>query len=245
MHPVAGEPAAEPPNRSGICESPVVRPESKSSGPEQRAPAASPARLGSPDDETLAANAAAGDGAAFETLVVRYQDRVFNLLYRMMGAEDEAEDLAQETFLKAYRALGSFRQGSKFYTWLFRIAVNTGYSRGRQVTRRRSVEGVSLDGAHGNGDGDDGQAVGRVAEAPEATRPDEEMTRKDVRERVREGLAELEEDYRTVLLLRDMEGLDYSAIAETLSISRAAVKSRLHRARQELARILKDLEPGG
>lgn len=243
MPPVAGEPAAEPPNRWEICESPVVRPESKSSGPEQRAPAVAPARLGSPDDETLAAKAAAGDDAAFETLVVRYQDRVFNLLYRMMGAEDEAEDLAQETFLKAYRALGSFRQGSKFYTWLFRIAVNTGYSRGRQVTRRRSVEGVSLDGAHGNGDEE--QAVGRVAEAPEATRPDEEMARKDVRERVREGLAELEEDYRTVLLLRDMEGLDYSAIAETLSISRAAVKSRLHRARLELARILKDLGPAG
>jgi RNA polymerase sigma-70 factor, ECF subfamily len=96
-------------------------------------------------DEDLVARALTSDGAAFEALVVRYQDRVFNLLLRMTGSENEAEDLAQETFLKAYRALATFRRGSKFYTWLFRIAVNTGYSRGRQVVRRQRVEGVSLD----------------------------------------------------------------------------------------------------
>ncbi|MCW8132589.1 MAG: sigma-70 family RNA polymerase sigma factor [Planctomycetota bacterium] len=197
---------------------------------------------GKAEDEALVAKAAQGDAEAFETLVLRYQDRVYSLLCRLSGSEEDAEDLAQETFMKAYRALGSFRQGSQFYTWLFRIAVNTSYSRGRQVQRRRKHEGVSLDAQHG--DGEDGRALGETAAAP-AEAPEARMEKEHVRQRVRDGIAQLDSDYRAVLLLRDMDGLDYDAIAETLEITRAAVKSRLHRARLELARILKDLKPEG
>ena len=192
-------------------------------------------------DEGLVLKAASGDGSAFEQLVLRYQDRVFNILMRMCGSADEAEDLAQETFLKAYRALNSFRQGSSFYTWLFRIAVNTSFSRRRQEGRRKSHEVMRLDAA--GTDGEDGEKSLRevVADRSAENDPTGNLEKEHIRQRVKEGLEQIDPDYRTILILRDMEGLDYDAIAETLSITRAAVKSRLHRARQEMARILKDL----
>ncbi|MCY3020988.1 MAG: sigma-70 family RNA polymerase sigma factor [Planctomycetota bacterium] len=184
--------------------------------------------------------AALGAAAAFDILVLRYQDRVFNMLARMCGSADEAEDLAQETFLKAYRALDAFRQGSKFYTWLFRIAVNTAFSRRRQDGRRKSHEAARLD-APGSSAGEGEQTMREtVADAGEND-PARRLEKEQLKQRVRDGLARIEPDYRSILVLRDIEGLDYDAIAETLSISRAAVKSRLHRARQELARLLKDL----
>lgn len=215
-----------------------MAPESKSVATERLE-----ARPATPGDAELVDRAVRGDGPAFEELVIRYQDRVYNLLSRMTGSAEEAEDLAQETFLKAYRALSTFRKGSKFYTWLFRIAVNAGYSRGRKQVRRQRVEGVRLD-APAHGDGDEPGSWGDRMAASTAG-PTEQLEQRQLKERVQEGLAQLEDDYRAVILLRDMEGLDYDAIAEALNISYAAVKSRLHRARLELARILKDLRPEG
>lgn len=221
--------------------------ESKGLEPGRPTSAAAGAAGSADQDEILAERAVAGDRNAFEALVVRYQDRVYSLLTRLCGSESEAEDLAQETFLKAYRALSGFRRGSKFYTWLFRIAVNTGYSRGRQLVRRQRLEVASLDAPvadpDGSGEGSAGWSATVTGPADEG--PERAMEREWVRARVQQGLAQLEEDYRAVVLLRDMEGLDYAAIAETLDISRAAVKSRLHRARSELARILRDLRPDG
>ena len=191
-------------------------------------------------DEDLAQLAAGGNTDAFDTLVFRYQDRVFNTLARICGSQDEAEDLAQETFLKAYRALNGFRQGSKFYTWLFRIAVNTALSRRRQDVRRKTKEGVRLD-APGSA-GDDDKNLKEVIADRTGSDPVEQMDKEMIRQRVRDTLDKIDPDYRAILLLRDMEGLDYEAIAETLEISRAAVKSRLHRARLEMAKFLKDLQ---
>ena len=191
-------------------------------------------------DEDLVQSVLAGNSDAFDELVVRYQDRVFNTLARMCGSTQEAEDLAQETFLKAFRALASFRQGSKFYTWLFRIAVNTGFSRRRQEVRRKSREGARLDGGSGKS-GDDDLSLEAVIPDRKDTDPAALMEQEQIRIRVRAGLEEIDEDYRSILVLRDVEGMDYETIAETLDITIAAVKSRLHRARQELARILKDL----
>lgn len=194
----------------------------------------------SPDsDEDLVQRVLAGNSDAFDDLVVRYQDRVFNTLARMCGSPQEAEDLAQETFLKAFRALGSFRQGSKFYTWLFRIAVNTGFSRRRQEVRRKVHEGGRLD-AGGNNDGDELSLEAVIPDRKE-TDPAQILEREALRARVREGLQQIDTDYRAILILRDIEGMDYESIAESLDITTAAVKSRLHRARLELARILKDL----
>jgi RNA polymerase sigma-70 factor (ECF subfamily) len=216
-----------------------MAPESKSVATERL-----DARPKAASDDELVDRATRGEGEAFEELVIRYQDRVYNLLLRLTGSADDAEDLAQETFLKAYRALGSFRRGSKFYTWLFRIAVNAGYSRGRKQVRRQRVEGVSLDAPSKSGGEDESTAWGdRMASA--TADPTEELEQRQLRERVQEGLAQLEEDYRSVILLRDMVGMDYGAISEALNISYAAVKSRLHRARLDLARVLKDLKPEG
>ena len=180
-----------------------------------------------------------GDAAAFDVLVQRYQDRVFNMLARMCGSAEEAEDLAQDTFVQAYRSLASFKLDSKFYTWLFRIAVNKGLSRRRQDVRRRAHEGARLDAPVG---GTEEHTLGAVVAERTPSDPSKQLDRELVRQRVREGLQEIDGDYRAILVLRDIDGLDYDAIADTLSITRAAVKSRLHRARLEMARILKDLK---
>ena len=191
-------------------------------------------------DSALVERAARGDGEAFEEIVCRYQDRIYNLLYRMTGSTDDAEDLAQETFMKAYRAITTFRRGAQLFTWLYRIALNEAYSHGRKGRRRREVEGVSLDAKTG------GEEAGRndliaSAQGP-ALSPARILETAAGQERVQKAISELDEEYRTVVLLRDMEGLDYGQIAELTGATRAAVKSRLHRARLELARKLKDLK---
>jgi RNA polymerase sigma-70 factor (ECF subfamily) len=192
-------------------------------------------------DEQLVRSALLGNTNAFDALVLRYQDRVYNLLARSCGSEEEAEDLAQETFLRAYRALSAFRQGSKFYTWLFRIAVNAAFSRRRQETRRRRHETGRLD-APGDDRGPTGQVALRdVLPDPAGGDPAAGLEKEQLRQRVHEGLQQLDQEYRSIVVLRDIEGLDYGTIAEMLALSLAAVKSRLHRARLELARVLKDL----
>ena len=192
-------------------------------------------------DEMLVKRAVEGQTAAFDQLVVRYQDRVFNILLRMSGSPVDAEDLAQETFFKAYKALGSFRQGSRFYTWLFRIAANTSFSKRRQEVGRRKHEGGSLDATGGNGDHGESSLAAMIPGSSDSD-PARQLDKKLLRESVLNGLRELDEDYKAVLILREIEGMDYDSIADTLSLSRAAVKSRLHRARLEMARILRHLK---
>lgn len=203
--------------------------------------------MGSQDsDEDLVELASQGNVDAFETLVGRYQDRVFNLLARMNGTEDGVEDLVQETFIRCWRALGTFRRGSRFYTWLYRIALNAGYTQRRDLSRRRKHEAGSLDanvGGQGSGGDDSNEAFGKLIPDTRESNPLQSIETDQVRQRVREGLDELDEDYRRILVLRDIDGMDYDTIADTLLISRAAVKSRLHRARKELAQVLKDLKP--
>jgi RNA polymerase sigma-70 factor, ECF subfamily len=203
--------------------------------------AQAPVRAKPDSDEDLVNRTTAGEVQAFDVLVERYQDRVFNILARMCGSAEEAEDLAQDTFMQAYRALASFKQGSKFYTWLFRIAVNRGFSKRRQDVRRRTHEGGRLDAPAGRGE-DKEQTLGAIVAERQSSDPAKRLDQELIKERVREGLREIDDDYRSILVLRDIEGLDYDAIAETLGITRAAVKSRLHRARQEMARLLKDLK---
>jgi len=186
------------------------------------------------EDLGLLARARGGDGEAFDAIVLRYQDRVYNLLLRLCASASEAEDLTQEAFLKAYRALSKFHGESAFYTWLYRIAVNAHRSRRRSEGRRRQVEQPEavLETADGE--------FRREAEAPGAS-PEEEAVRREAHARVKRELDRIPEEYREVIVLRDVEGLEYDAIAEVVGASRSAVKSRLHRARQSLAAQLKDL----
>jgi RNA polymerase sigma-70 factor (ECF subfamily) len=192
-------------------------------------------------DDRLVDAALEDDPAAFDELVVRYQERVYNLALRLTGDPEAAEDAAQEAFLRAFRALDSFRRGSAFYTWLFRIVVNACHSAGRKTGRRKQVEGVRLDAA--GGEGEPGESRRIEPAAPGGT-PHEQIERAEAIRRVQEAVQELPQDHKQVILLRDFEGLSYADIAEVLEISRAAVKSRIHRARADLAERLADLQDG-
>jgi RNA polymerase sigma-70 factor (ECF subfamily) len=194
-------------------------------------------------ERALVERAAGGDGAAFETLVLRYQDRVYGLALRLTGAPEEAEDVTQEAFLRAYKGLAAFGGRSSFYTWLFRITFNAAHSEVRRLGRRHEREKVLPIGAAADEDDDARQNPG-VADPPSREAdPAAAVETADSAERVRRAIDGLEPDHRAVVVLRDVEGLSYEEIAEVVGASRAAVKSRIHRARETLASRLKDLLP--
>jgi RNA polymerase sigma-70 factor (ECF subfamily) len=183
---------------------------------------------GGPTDPELVARIIAGDGAAFGALVERYQDRLYNAVYRLVGSAEDARDLLQDTFVKAYENLGTFRGGSSLYTWLFRIAVNTSLSHRR---KRKWLQVGS------GGDGDD------PAPAPDAAAqdPSDRLVAAETEALVQQALDSLDDDHRTVVVLRDIQHCDYHEIAEILEVPTGTVKSRLHRARLILRDRLKPL----
>ncbi|MHC4715145.1 MAG: sigma-70 family RNA polymerase sigma factor [Planctomycetota bacterium] len=184
---------------------------------------------GTPVEEMeLVTRAADGDPEAFAALVVRYQDRIYNLAYRMLGHADDAADVAQDTFLAAWEGLARFRGESALYTWLYRIAVNKALGRRRaaSVSREYAVDGESS----------------LLEVAADCSSAPEEVA--EVRERavvVQRAVSALEEDLRAVVVLKDVEGLEYEEIAEILAIPLGTVKSRLHRARLTLRGSLRRL----
>lgn len=191
----------------------------------------------SAEDGTLVEQARAGDMAAFARLVSRYQDRVLNTCWRMCGRIEDAEDLAQETFLHALEAIGSFQGRSHFYTWLYRIAVNLAISHRRK--QARAVK-LSLHGHNGQWVGDQAAAlVGQVSSEPQD--PPSRVSAREIQQRLLQGLDELDDDHRAVIVLRDIEGLDYAEIADVLELPVGTVKSRIHRGRMELRRYLQPL----
>lgn len=197
-------------------------------------PAESPFR-GRTDGELVAA-CCAGRKEAFGELVVRHQDRVFNLAFRLTGNRDDAAEVAQEAFLKAYRSLRSFRRESAFTTWVYRIAINTARSRHRFRAVRPAE--VSLQMPKNRSD-EAGRSRSRMEDFE--TRdpgPDEEASRAERRRIVGEAVARLNEEQRLMIVLRDIEGRDYGEIADLLDCPRGTVKSRLHRARMALKDIL-------
>ena len=183
-------------------------------------------------DSRLVAACRDGRKAAFGELVELYQDRAFNLAYRLTGSRDDAAEAVQEAFLKAYRGLNGFRGDSSFYTWFFRIMVNV--VRSGQRFRAVRPQEHSLDAAPRR-DGSDTPRGPRIADIP-ARDPDpsEEAARMERKKLVEEALAELDADQRTIIVLRDIEGRGYADIAWLLGCPRGTVKSRLHRARMAL-----------
>jgi len=188
-----------------------------------------------PADAVLLARCRRGERAAFGLLVRKYQDRVFNSILRMCANRDDAEELCQETFVKALRNLGSFRQESGFYTWLFRIAVNLTISRRR---RKGRVKFHSLDA---NGANQQFTPRRDVLADPRENDPQQLVERSDTRQRVLQALEELDEELRAAVVLRDVEGMNYEQVAAVLDIPVGTVKSRLHRARGMLHAKLRDL----
>ncbi|MGQ9632264.1 MAG: RNA polymerase sigma factor [bacterium] len=162
-------------------------------------------------DASLVAMCQSGNMGAFEELVRRYQRRIYNLVCRTMGSTEGSEDIAQEVFLKAYKSIGKFKGRSNFYTWLFRIAINTCIDEMRK--RQRKAQTLELSEAADCGEDPRGE---------------------DIRGRLSAALASLSPGHRMILTLREVEGFSYGEIAEIIGCRVGTVKSRLSRAREEL-----------
>ena len=172
----------------------------------------------------------AGDTDAFEALVTAYQKQVYNLALRTVGNEEDAADMTQEAFLRAYRSLGSFRGDSKFSVWLYRLTTNICIdflrSRGRRPT-------VSLTAA------DEDEEPQELDVADDRFDPVQSLERAELRRAVQRGLASLPEDYRRILMLRELSGLSSAEIGQVLRLEEGTVKSRLFRARKKLCDFLR------
>ncbi len=171
----------------------------------------------------------AGDANAFESIVREYERNVYNIALRMSGDREDALDISQESFLKAYHSLRSFRGESKFSVWLYRIVSNTCLDFLRERKRRAELPLVREDD---EGESEDTQIC------DESLSPETLFERKLTREAVRRGLLSLPEDQRKILLLREIQGFSYEEIGEILSLESGTVKSRIFRARRKLCEFL-------
>ena len=179
--------------------------------------------MGADTDKELVRRVRRGDAAAFDLLYMRYRHKVHGLIGRYLTRPEDVEDIAQETFIKAYRALPRFRGESAFYTWLYRIAVNT--AKNHLAARHQRVQTVELDAE--DADGGDLPAALRQDDGPEdAARSDE------LKGAIDDALAALPEDLRSALTLREFNGLSYAQIAEVLDCPVGTVRSRIFRARE-------------
>ena len=182
-------------------------------------------------DQQLVERVQRGDKGAFDLLVSKYQRKIFRLLSRLIRDQAEVEDIAQEAFIKAYRALPNFRGDSAFYTWLYRIAINTAknhlVSQGRRAptTTEADIEEAETF--------DDGEHL------RDLNTPDSMLLTKQVGEAVNRAIDQLPEDLRTAIVLREIEGLSYEEIAESMNCPIGTVRSRIFRAREAIAQELK------
>jgi RNA polymerase sigma-70 factor (ECF subfamily) len=171
-----------------------------------------------------------GDAAAFERLVNERSGEIYGLLYRLTENREEARDLSQETFLRAFQSIGSFRGDSDLKTWIYRIAINQARNRWRWWRRRRRDSTVSLDST-----ADDGrQTLLATLKTDSSTDPERDTLAHERERALRAALNGLRRAYKETVILRDIEGFAYEEIARTLDISVGTVKSRLARGRQEL-----------
>ena len=176
----------------------------------------------------------AGDGDAFETLVREHQTRVYNLALRMTGNEEDALDISQETFLKAWRTMGKYRGECSLGSWLYRIASNLSIDLLRKNKRQQREKIVSLE--------DNGED-GRTLELPDLREePQTILEREENRRAVWACLEKLPEEQRLILVLRDVNGLSYEEIGASMGLEMGTVKSRIFRAREKLANLLLDRE---
>lgn len=180
-------------------------------------------------DQQLVKRVQQGEQTAFNVLVLRYQHRVLKLVSRFATDSAEAEDIAQEAFIKAYRALPSFRGDSAFYTWLYRIAINT--AKNAVVSNRRRPVDFDLDLQ-------DPEQFERQSRLKEVDTPEGMLLSEEIRGTVSRAIEELPEDLRTAIVLRELEGLSYEEIAAVMECPVGTVRSRIFRAREAIDRKL-------
>jgi RNA polymerase sigma-70 factor (ECF subfamily) len=177
------------------------------------------------DDPQLIDETLTGDTAAYGKLVQKYQDRLYNSAVYLVGNAEDARDIVQEAFVQAFSNLRSFQGSSAFYTWLYRIAFNVAATQRRRKRVETSVE--------------HSREQSGLDPVDERQGPAELVEQEERRRQVRHGLAQLSEEHRAVLILREIDGHRYEAIAEILGLPIGTIRSRLHRARLELREELK------
>ena len=201
-----------------------------------------PERVNVDVDAPLVERVKRGDQRAFEMLVVKYQRRVERLIARMVRDTDLVPDIAQETFIRAYRALPNFRGDSAFYTWLYRIAVNTAKTALMELKRDPLVTQAALASR------EDEDETSRVEnELSDGETPESLMASKQIAREVNAAVEALSEDLRQAITLREIEGLSYEDIAEVMNCPIGTVRSRIFRAREAIATRLRpmlDTRPG-
>ena len=194
-----------------------------------------------PDDRTLALQAARGREKAFRELLNRYERPVFSLIYRMVRDRSLAEDLAQDAFIRAFNAIGSYNPGYKFSSWMFKIAHNLTIDH----LRKRRLDTISIHGSPNAVTPDEQARTSLVLESSEE-RPDAYVENLELGSQIETAIGRLRPEYRAVTLLRHVEGYSYQEIADILEIPLGTVKTYIHRARLELKAALGPLlEPSG
>jgi RNA polymerase sigma-70 factor (ECF subfamily) len=182
-------------------------------------------------DEQLVALAQNGDQRAFELLVRKYQYKILQLVGRLVG-DGDAPDVAQETFIKAYRAMAGFRGQSAFYTWLYRIAINT--AKNHIIARGRRPSGQDIDVG-------DAEQYGHTEFLSDVDTPESVVLSDEIRRKVAEAIQKLPSDLRQAITLRELEGLSYEEIAQVMDCPIGTVRSRIFRAREAIDAVIKPL----
>jgi RNA polymerase sigma-70 factor (ECF subfamily) len=174
------------------------------------------------------------DERAFRELIASHRDRVYNITYRMLGNRAEAEDVAQEVFITVFKTIDTFREESKFSTWLYRVAVNHTKNRIKYLSRRHDRNRDELDESTHSEAASTNGAIG----TPRPATPDRALEGAQMEKLLQDAIATLDEDQRTVVVLRDVEDLSIEEICEITGLADGTVKSRLHRARLVLRKKL-------
>jgi RNA polymerase sigma-70 factor (ECF subfamily) len=190
------------------------------------------------DDSVLVERCRRGDSTAMETLILKYQNRLFNTILRICANPEDAAELTQETFVKVIEGLDRFQGKSSFYTWAFRIAVNLAIN---HCQRHKRVGFHSLDSEDTGGDGGAAQLLKDLLANENAPDPATLAQNKELCEMVGKALMELDETHRTVMVLRDIEGMNYAQIAQVVDVELGTVRSRLSRARGNFKAILESM----
>lgn len=183
-------------------------------------------------DLELVQRVQSGDKKSFDILVLKYQHKVIGLITRYVHDPDTAMDVAQEAFIKAYRGLKNFRGESAFYTWLYRIAINS--AKNYLVSQNRRLPDSDIDA-------EEAEQIGGESALKEYASPEHEMLKDEIQAAVTQAINALPEDLRTAIILRELEGMSYEEIAVTMECPIGTVRSRIFRARESIDKVLRPL----